>query len=423
MEKYRADFPALDKQRGNKPPIYLDNACTTLVPNQVINAMQEYYTDYPACNGGRSRHWFAKETTSRVEKARQVIADFINASSAQEIVFTTNTTHAINTVAFGFPFQPGDEVLLTGQEHNSNLLPWLKIQQTIGVKVQYLSIPLDLDELEKKLRLGRIKIFCATYTSNLTGYTMPEELIKEMTGLAHRYGALVLLDSAQTAPRHKIDVKHLDIDFLTFSLHKMCGPRGVGILYSKKELLDKTIEPLILGGGSVADAYYDSYTMLLTPDKFEGGTQNYPGQIAAGTAIEYLQNIGFNRIKEHETALNRYLSQELLRHYGDLGWFSILGPEQAEQRGGILTFVVKRPNAVGITDQLSDLNNIMIRDGAFCVHAYLNSLFGANWTKRLDYNEHSMAYRVSFYFYNTFLECDIFIDTLEQIFLQRAYIY
>jgi cysteine desulfurase / selenocysteine lyase len=182
----------------------------------------------------------------------------------------------------------------------------------------------------------------------------------------------------------------LDLDFLAFSLHKMCGQRGVGVLYGKRELLgrgveereagDDVIEPTILGGGTVDDTTYDSYRLLEAPERFEAGIPNYPGLIASGTAIEYLRQIGMERITAHEERLNSYLTKTLLAHYGDLGWFNILGPQEARQRGGILTFEVRRPNAVGIASELNAKNNIIVRDGVFCVHSYFNGQFGPNWT-------------------------------------------
>jgi cysteine desulfurase/selenocysteine lyase len=212
----------------------------------------------------------------------------------------------------------------------------------------------------------------------------------------------------------------------------MCGPRGIGVLYAKKELLgnklheedgdEDAIEPVMLGGGTIADSTYQSYGLLEPPERFEVGIQNYAGQIAAGAAVEYLQRIGMQRIHAHETNLNRFLTRELLSHYGDTGWFTILGPVEAERRGGILTFEIKRPNAVGIAEELNDKSNIMIRDGVFCVHSYLNKKYGLDWARPKMPAEHRMTYRLSLYFYNTLEECRIFLSTLKQIFEERSYI-
>jgi cysteine desulfurase/selenocysteine lyase len=439
LEQTREDFPALKRRRNSKPPIYFDNACTTLVPKQVVEAITEYYTDYPACGETRGRYWFAEEVTSRIDGdpnrgtkgSRQIIREFINAASEKEIIFTSNTSHAINIVALGFKFQPGDVVLLTDKEHNSNLAPWLRLRKRGIIDVDYV-VPnpdgsFDLEGLKQKLESSRVRLLSMAYTSNLTGYTIPA---KDIVKIAHDYGATVLLDGAQTVPHKAVDVQDLDVDFLAFSIHKMCGPRGVGVLYGKKELLgqslredDETcvIEPAIVGGGTLSDTTYDSYTLLEPPERFEVGVQNYSGQIAAGTAIKYLQQIGMDRISSHEYQLNRFLTEQLLYSYREEGWFRIIGPRDVAQRGGILTFEVRRPNCVGIAEELNERSNIMIRDGAFCVHSYLNKEFGQGWTKPRLPTEHRMLYRVSLYFYNTIEECRIFLETIDKIFEERSY--
>ncbi|MDQ1279444.1 MAG: Aminotran 5 protein [Thermoproteota archaeon] len=441
LDSIREDFPALKKKRNGLPPIYLDNACTTLVPKQVIDAINEYYTTYPACGEGRSRYWFAEDVTCRIEGdsgkgikgSRQIIREFINARSEKEIIFTSNTTHAINIVALGFRFKPGDVVLLTDKEHNSNLVPWLRLQGKGLIKLDHVDSTqddiFDLENLKYKLANRKVRLVSMAYSSNLTGYTIPA---KDIIKIAHDYGIKVLLDGAQTVPHKTVDVQDLDVDFLAFSIHKMCGPKGVGILYGKREFLgqklhesDETpdvIEPTILGGGTVTETTYDSYSLLNPPERFEAGIQDYPGQIAAGSAIEYLQRIGMNRINSQENQLNHFLTEQLLNRYGETGWFKILGPHDSSQRGGILTFEIKRPNALGIAEELSKKSNVMIRDGAFCVHSFLNKKFGQGWMRPGLPQEHRMLYRVSLYFYNTMDECQIFLETLNEIFEERSYV-
>jgi cysteine desulfurase / selenocysteine lyase len=177
-----------------------------------------------------------------------------------------------------------------------------------------------------------------------------------------------------------------------------------------------------MGGGTVRDTTYNSYDLLESPERFEVGNQNYPGMIAAGTSIQYLQKIGMDKIQQQNHLLNDFLTKELMNRYGDTGWFHILGPTDASQRSGILTFEIKRPNAIGIAEELDTWNNIMIRDGALCVHAYLNRMFGQGWTQPKLPSEHRMIYRVSIYFYNTIDECRIFLGTLDEIFKERSYI-
>jgi cysteine desulfurase/selenocysteine lyase len=441
LETYRDDFPSLQRQRNDKPPVYLDNACTTLVPRQVIAAINEYYRDYPSCGGRRSHHWFAEEVTRRIEGnaeqgikgTRQAIAEFIHAGSEKEIIFTLNTTHAINTVALGFRFKPGDVVLLTDREHNSNLLPWLRLQKLGLIKVDHMVVNpgegFDIEAFESHFKEKRVRLVSMAWTSNVTGATLPA---KEIIALAHRYGARVLLDGAQTVPHQAVDVRAMDVDFLAFSLHKMCGPRGVGVLYGKRELLgqgageseagDDVIEPAIVGGGTVDDTTYDSYRLLETPERFEAGIPNYSGLIASGATVEYVRQIGMDRITAHEEQLNSYLTEALLNRYGDLGWFNILGPGEASRRGGVLTFEVRRPNAVGIATELNAKNNIMIRDGVFCVHSYFNGQFGPNWIHPKSHRDHRMIYRVSLYLYNTLKECDVFLETLDEVFKERSYL-
>jgi cysteine desulfurase/selenocysteine lyase len=441
VERVREDFPSLKNRRNGKLPIYFDSACTTLVPQPVIQAINDYYTVFPGCGGARSRHWFAQEVNDHIEGnpekgikgSRTLIKEFINAWSEKEIIFTQNTSHAINIVALGFKFKPGDAVLLTDKEHNSNLLPWLRLQNKGIITVEHVESDEDdsfnIADFKRKLEGNKVKLVSLSYTSNLTGYTIPAgEIIK----LAHAHGAKVLLDAAQTVGHRTIDVQELDVDFLAFSIHKICGPRGVGVLYGKQEYLGQAlheeddpvdvIAPCLLGGGTVGDTTYDSYSLLEPPERFEVGTQNYPGQIAAGTAVKYLQQIGIDRINSQMDFLNEYLTEQLINRYSNTGWFSILGPKDANQRGGILTFEVQRPNAVGIAEELSERNNIMIRDGVFCVHSYFNYKYGEGWFRPRPPSEHRMTYRVSLYFYNTLEECQIFLDTLNTIFEERSYI-
>jgi cysteine desulfurase/selenocysteine lyase len=440
-ETIRADFPNLKRLRNSKPPIYFDNACTTLVPQQVIDSLNEYYSAFPACGGSRGRYWFTEEVVRRIEGdfkngikgSRAMIRDFINARSEKEIIFTQNASHAINMVALGFRFRPGDVVLLTDKEHNSNLVPWLRLQNKGIIKVDHVEPrqdgEFDLEAFKDKLKNNRVPLVSMAYTSNLTGYTIPA---KEIIDLAHSHETMVLLDGAQAVPHMSVDVQDLDVDFLAFSIHKMCGPKGVGVLYGKKERLGwqqheedgglDCIEPAMLGGDTVKDTTYENYELAEPPARFEMGVQNYPGQIAAGVTIQYLQKIGMDCISTQCGRLAGFLTKELLDSYGDTGWFKILGSKNGHQRSGILTFEVKRPNAFGIADELNKRNNIMIRDGVFCVHSYLNKEFGVGWTRPRPPSEHRMVYRVSIYFYNTLEECQMFLDTLENIFEERSYI-
>jgi cysteine desulfurase/selenocysteine lyase len=441
LEWTRADFPALKNQRNGRPPVYLDNACNTLVPQPVIDAITQYYRDFPSCGGGRSQHWFAQEVTDRIEGnrdagttgSRKAISRFINARSEKEVIFTLNTSYGINLVALGLRFKPGDTVLLTDKEHNSNLVPWLRLRKQGLIKTDYVESngdgTLDLELFENKLKSQRVRLVSMAYTSNLTGYTIPAG---EVIRIAHRYGAKVLLDGSQAVPHQRVDVQDLDVDFLAFSLHKMCGPRGMGVLYGREELLgqqlheedeaDDVLLPILLGGETVGDTTYEDYSLLPPPSRFEVGLQDYAGQIAAEASVDYLDRVGMDRIHAHEARLNAYLTEQLMARYGDTGWFRILGPSNPHLRGGILTFEVKRPNAGGIAYELSENANVMLRDGVFCVHSFLNKEFGPGWVRPSLPSEHRMTYRASLYFYNTFEECRIFLDALHEIFEERAYV-
>jgi cysteine desulfurase / selenocysteine lyase len=441
IDECREHFPALKRKRNGKPPVYLDNACTTLAPQPVIDAICKYYTDYPACGGRRSHHWFAGEVTEaldgnpgkEIKGSRQLIAEFLHAKSEKEILFTLNTTHAINAVALGYNFHPGDVVLLTDREHNSNLMPWLRLQNAGLIRVE--NIPanaddgFDLEAFEQRMKKGGVRLVSMAYTSNLTGYTIPAA---EILKIAHQHGARVLLDGAQTMPHQPVDVQALDVDFLACSLHKMCGPRGVGVLYGKQGLLSSkaadaaescdVVHPAILGGGTANDTTHQNYSLLDTPEGFEAGIQNYAGLIASGTAVEFIQKVGIEQITAHELKLNRFLTDELLGRYGNEGWFKIIGPKDPALRGGILTFEVRRPNAIGIATELDRKNNVMIRDGVFCVHSYFNAQYGQGWLHPKSHREHRMIYRISFYLYNTIGECQTFVNTLDEIFRERCYI-
>ena len=240
----------------------------------------------------------------------------------------------------------------------------------------------DLDAYEQCFKSNKIRLVSIVYTSNVTGVTLP---VKEMITIAHQYGARVLLDGAQAVPHQTVDVRALNADFLAFSMHKICGPRGIGVLYAKSELIgrevgkEKTeydfIESVIVGGGTVRNTTYNSYEPKIGIGGFEAGIQDYAGIIASGVAARYLQQIGIDRIAVHEELLNSYSLVNYLIAMVKQDGFTIIGPEEASLRGGILTFVIQRPNAIGISKELSDKNNIMIRDGVFCVHSYFNQQF------------------------------------------------
>jgi len=394
-ETLRFDFPILQKRIAGKPIIYFDNACMTLKPTPVIAAMDDYYENFPACVG-RSAHKLGKLATERYAKAREKVAKLIGAKP-EEVVFTRNTTEGINLIANCFNLKSGDVVLTTDKEHNSNLLPWQQLKEKGVVHRICFSKPdgtFDLESFKKNLD-GTVKLVSMVHTSNLDGTTIPvEQIIK----LAHANGSLVLLDAAQSVPHKKIDVKKMDVDFLAFSGHKMCGPTGVGVLYGKFELL-KQLKPFMVGGDTVKTTTYTSAEFLLPPEKFEAGLQNYAGAIGLGTAAEYLQKIGLENIEKHEIELNKFITEEISKIPG----VKILGPQNPELRGGIISFVVEGMDMHYIAQLLDNLENIAVRSGQHCVHSWFNA------------NNVPGSVRASLYFYNTKEEAKIFIDTLKKI--------
>jgi cysteine desulfurase/selenocysteine lyase len=404
IDQVRKDFPALGRQRGGKPPIYFDNASMAMKPQAVIEAQKRYYELFPSCGGhGRSVHWFANEVEEEVWKARTALQRLINARSPDEIIFTKNTTEALNLVAHSFPLQRDDVVLTTDKEHNSNLCPWRNLEAK-GLLRHEIVLSNDdnafsLENLVDRIATGGVKLVSMVHTSNLDGYSIPA---KEIIDLCHGHDIRVMLDGAQSVPHKPIDVQDLDVDFLAFSVHKMCGPTGVGVLYGKKELLDG-LDCFIVGGDTVADTFWDQEPLYLdAPWRFEAGLQNYAGIIGAGTAAEYLMHIGLDNISHHEYELNSYLT-EYLQGYEDI---EIVGPQDARLRGGILTFFVKRLGLGDIGEQLDQRNNVMVRTGTFCVHSWFNA-------KKI--NRNLTATRVSLYLSNTLDECRVFLETLNDI--------
>jgi len=397
VNKIREDFPVLKKLLNGKPPIYFDNACMTLRPRQVIEAMNDYYENYPAC-GGRSVHKFGLKATKECAEARDKIRRFIGAERAEEVIFTKNTTEAINLVANSLNLRKRDVVLTTDHEHNSNLVPWLVLSERSGVKHVAVKSNIDttfnMNEFEKALDRN-VKLVSMVHTSNLDGVTVPA---REIIKLAHENGALVMLDGAQSAPHMKVDVSDLQVDFFAFSIHKMCGPSGVGVLYGRYDELQK-LKPFMTGGDTVSDTHYDSYTMFDLPARFEAGLQNYAGMIGAGAAAEYLMKIGVNEIEQHVTKLNVAMTEQL----NNVEKVMFIGPRDPKLRGGIMSFNIEGMNPHDVAMILDEIANIMVRSGKHCVHSWFNA--------------HGLegSVRTSLYLYNTLEEVGTFTTTVKQI--------
>lgn len=394
VEKIRKDFPVLGREINGKPILYLDSACMTLKPRQVLQAMQKYYLEFPAC-ADRSSHKLSIEVSEACEEVRRKIQRFFNAKRVEEIVFTKNSTEAINIVARGLNLKKHDIVITTDKEHNSNLLPWLRLQKEKGIKHKIIrSNPDNTFNFEnfRKSLTPQVKLVSMVHTSNIDGYTIPA---KEIIEISHQNGSLVLLDGAQSAPQVPVDVQELDVDFFTCSLHKMLGPTGVGVLYGKYELLEKLL-PLNIGGDTVYESSYSSFSLLPPPAKFEAGLQDYAGIIGAGAAIDYLNKIGIDKVKEHEVNLNRIITEGI----ADFPGIHIIGPTDPDLRGGIVNFTFDYLGAQDIAMILDETANIMVRAGRHCAHSWYNS------------RKIKESVRVSVYLYNTVWEAEFFVHHL-----------
>ncbi|MBM6842121.1 SufS family cysteine desulfurase [[Clostridium] spiroforme] len=395
VNEIRKDFPMLNgKTMHGQPLVYLDNGATTLKPQCVIDAVCDYLTHYSG-NAHRGDYDLSHEVDVRYEHVRDLVAKFINCDR-KEVVYTYGCSDSLNMVAFGYGMthlQQGDEILLTLAEHASNTLPWFEVCEAKGCEVKYI----DLDEegkvtIEnvKKAISDKTKIISIAQITNVIGHLAP---IKEICQLAHEKGIIVVVDGAQSVPHHAIDVKDLDVDFLTFSAHKMCGPTGVGVLYGKYDLLQET-KPTRFGGGS--NARYNSCGLIKlksAPTKFETGTPNIEGVIGMGAAIEYLMNIGMENISEYEAQLRTYAIEKMKKLDN-----------------------IEIYNEHGIGPIAFNIKGVFSQDGASLFNTYGIAIrAGQHCAKILDEYLHvSQTLRASFYFYNTFEEIDQFIEVCKK---------
>jgi cysteine desulfurase / selenocysteine lyase len=399
VERLRADFPVLSRTYPNGPLVYLDNACSTLKPRPVIDAVRAYYEEYPVC-GERSIHRLGHEVTHRVDEGRRRLARFLGAASPDEVVYTKNATEAINLVAHGIRWTRGDVVVTTDKEHNSNWVPWLHRRDTVGIDLRtFASRPdgtFDVASLERVLDAAgdRLRLVSVVHASNADGVVNPVEAIVEA---AHDRGALVLVDAAQSAPHHPLDVRRLGADFVALSLHKMLGPSGVGVLWGRREALE-ALGPFQLGGGTVKKSGPASFEWQDLPNRFEAGLQNYAALAAVEPTIDYLEKAGLDRIETHERDLNEYATRRLT----EIPRVTIHGPP-AGARGGILPFSVGGLDSHDVAAFLDERRNVAIRSGAHCVHSYFVPRGLNGWA------------RASFYLYNTRAEVDAFAETVGEL--------
>ncbi|KJD35271.1 cysteine sulfinate desulfinase [Tamlana sedimentorum] len=395
VENIRKDFPILSRQVNGKPLVYFDNAATSQTPQQVIDVIVDYYSNYNA-NIHRGVHALSQEATDLYEQARYKIQAHFNAKHAHEIIYTSGTTHGINLVANGFSalLKKGDEIIVSALEHHSNIVPWQMLCERTGASLKV--IPMNQNgELEIKLFETLLnqntKLVFVNHISNALGTINPiEHIIKK----AHEVGAAVLVDGAQSSPHIKPDVQALDVDFYVVSAHKMCGPTGVGVLYGKEEWLNK-LPPYQGGGEMIAEVTFEKTTYAALPHKFEAGTPNICGGIAFGTAIDYMNAVGFDAIASYEHELLEYATEKLLEIEG----LKIYGT--SERKTSVISFNLEgiHPYDVGtILDKLG----VAVRTGHHCAQPIM------------DYFKIPGTVRASFAFYNTKAEIDVLVEGVKK---------
>lgn len=386
----KTDFPILNDI------IYMDSASTSLTPEPVLNVVSKYYREYNA-NVGRGVHRLSQVASQKYKDVHRKIADFIGANE-EEIIFTKNTTEAINTVASGLRWKKGDKVVTTLIEHHSNFLPWLRLKS--------LGVELDIVKPDKNGKFNvsdfkeviddKTRLVAVTHVSNVLGTITP---IEEISAICEKKNALLLVDGAQSVPHIHVDVRNLGCNFLCFSGHKMLGPTGTGILWMKEDFFGR-LEPLNFGGGMIDDVSLNGYELTQGYERFEGGTPNIAGVIGFGRAIDYLKKIGMDKIKDHEAKLTERLLEGLL----EIKRVEIYGSLNSKERIGLVSFNIKDLNSHDVALMLDEASNIMVRSGHLCCMP-LMKYFGLK----------EGAVRVSLYLYNTEEEVDTFLETVKEI--------
>jgi cysteine desulfurase/selenocysteine lyase len=397
VERIRKDFPILDRTAHGKPLIYLDSAATSQKPRVVIDAVREFYERHNA-NIHRGVYELAEEATAMYEEARARLAGFIGAEDASTVVFNRGTTESINLVAHGWGrkfLNEGDEVLLSVLEHHSNIVPWQLAAQATGARLRYIPLAedgtLDLSGLEGLLT-DRTKVLSVTGNSNVLG-TMPP--VARLAEAAHAVGAVVVVDGAQLVPHASVDVGELGIDFLTISGHKMLGPTASGGLYGRRELLDR-MDPFMGGGEMIMEVHPDRSTYKEPPWKFEAGTMNIAQEVALAAAVEYLESLGMDAVREHEKELTAYAIKRLTE-----AGARVFGPADVEGRGGAVSFWFEDIHPHDLA-QVLDQEGVCIRAGHHCAQPLMRIL-GVPATAR-----------ASFYVYNLLEEVDALVEALDR---------
>jgi len=396
----REDFPALAQEINGHPLVYFDNAATTHKPRAMLESVQKYY-EHDNANVHRGVHELSNRATTAYEGARDRVAQFLNASTREEIIFTRGTTESINLVASTWGvanLAAGDVILLTELEHHSNLVPWQLLAQRTGAQLRFIPITGDegvLDQGNLDALLQGVKILSFTHISNALGTLNP---VAELCKKAKAVGALTLVDAAQSAGHLPLDVHTLGCDFLAFSGHKLCGPTGIGVLYAKKEL-HSNLPPYQGGGEMISKVEFQTSEFNIAPHKFEAGTPNIAGAVGLHAAMDYLDGVGLEAIRKHDIELACYAKERL----EEFGGIRIFGPEQ--ERGGLVSFVFSDVHALDLAT-MADQQGVAIRIGHHCTQP-LHEKLGVPATAR-----------ASFYFYNTLNEVDRFVEVIQKVIQQ-----
>jgi cysteine desulfurase / selenocysteine lyase len=397
LDHARADFPLLERTVNGNRLVYLDSTATSLKPNSVLKAMDRYYREVGA-NVHRGVYQLSSEATDLYEEARKILAHFIGTVNVNEVIFTRNTTEAINLVAYSWGLanlKPGDEIVVTELEHHSNLVPWHLIAEQRGASIKSVRITpegrLDLEHYAELLKSGRVKMVAVAHISNALGTIHP---ISRIVQMAHEVGALCLIDGAQGAPHLPVNVSELGADFYAFSGHKMLGPTGIGVLWGKLELL-KSMPPFLGGGEMIREVFSDRSTYADPPMRFEAGTPAIAEAIGLAEAARYLETVGLETIFEHEQTLTKYALEKLDKLEG----ITIYGP-RGDDRSGVISFNVHGAHPHDVASFL-DADGICIRAGHHCAQPAMRAL-GVQSTAR-----------ASFGLYNTFEDVDALVTALE----------
>ena len=401
LEEIRKDFPVLNRRvRDDKQLVYLDNAATTQKPNQVIDAITDYYQNHNS-NIHRAVHALAEESTEAFEVTRDKIAKFLNIQNREEIVFVRGTTEAINLISYAWGrdnVEKGDIVVTTEYEHHSNIVPWQILTQETGAELKYINIDdngeLMLEQLDEYLATGKVKLVAISHVSNVLGtITDIQKVIKKCKDA----GAKILVDGAQAVPHMKVDIASLGCDFYAFSAHKMLGPTGVGVLWARKELLEN-MRPFQGGGDMIREVHKHETTWNDLPYKFEAGTPNVADVICFAAAIDYLTKIGMDNVRSHEVELTKYALEKMSNVKG----LTIYGPKDPQKASGVISFNFNDVHPHDVAT-IIDKNGVAIRSGHHCAQVLMEKLNVA------------ATNRASFYIYTTKEEVDTLIDSLEQV--------